>query len=74
MDRKKLFCLRYALHIAMYGVWRERNRVKHGEKLLPVNLLKKLTDKGVRNKLSLLRSKGVKGMEDALQFWFGTRV
>ena len=74
MGKKKLFCLRYAFQTAMYAVWRERNKVKHGENLIPVNVLKKLAGKGVRNKLSLLRSKGVKGMEDALQFWFGTHL
>lgn len=74
IDRKKLFCLRYAFQAAMYGVWRERNRVKHGEKLLPVNVLKKMIDKGIRNKLSLLQSKRVKEMEDSLQLWFGTRI
>ncbi|XP_056850826.1 uncharacterized protein LOC130500126 [Raphanus sativus] len=74
MDRKKLFCLRYAFHIAMYGVWRERNIVRHGEKITPVNVIKKMMDKGVRNKLSLLRSNRVKGMEDTLQIWFRTRV
>ncbi|XP_048605009.1 uncharacterized protein LOC106417088 [Brassica napus] len=74
MDRKRLFCFRYAFHIAIYGIWRERNRVRHGEKLMPITVLKKVTDKGVRNKLSVMRAKGVKGMEDALQLWFGTRV
>lgn len=67
MGRKKIFCLRYAFQTALYAVWRERNRVKHGEKLIPVNVLKKLLDKGVRNKLSLLRIRGVRGMEDTLQ-------
>ncbi|XP_048611985.1 uncharacterized protein LOC125575450 [Brassica napus] len=74
MDRKRLLCFRYAFHIAVYGIWRERNRVRHGEKLMPITVLKKVTDKGVRNKLSVMRAKRVKGMEDALQLWFGTRV
>lgn len=74
MGRKKLLCLRYSFQLALYAVWLERNRVKHGEKLFSVNVLKKLLDKGVRNKLWLLRARGVKGMEDTLQLWFATRV
>lgn len=74
MGKMKLFCLRYAFQTALYATWRERNKVKHGEKLIAVNVMKKLVDKGVRNKLSLLRAKGVKRMEGALQFWFGIRV
>ncbi|XP_018488270.1 uncharacterized protein LOC108858918 [Raphanus sativus] len=73
MERRKRFCFRYAFHAAMYSLWRERNRVKHGERLTPVTLLKKLVDKGIRNKLSLLRQKGVKGMQDSIQLWFSTR-
>ena len=53
---------------------RERNKVKHDEKLIPVNVLKKLVDKNVRNKFSLLRSRCVKGIESSLQVWFGTRM
>lgn len=43
-------------------------------KQLPMDVVKKLIDKGVRNKLSLMRWKGGKGMEDSLQYWFNTRV
>lgn len=73
-EKKKLFCIRYALQSAMYVLWRERNKVKHREKLMPKVVLKKMLDKDIRNKLSLLRSKRVKGMEGALQFWFVTRA
>ena len=55
-------------------IWRERNKIKHGESPLPMNAVKKLIDKRVRNKLSLLRSRGGKGMESALQYWFSTRT
>ena len=48
--------------------------MKHDEKLIPVNVLKKLVDKNVRNKLSLLISRCVKGMEGSLQVWFGIRM
>lgn len=73
-DKRKLFCLRYAFQVAIYVIWRERNKIKHGEKPLPVIVVKKLVDKEVRNKLSLMKSKGCKGMELALQYWFSTRV
>ena len=39
-----------------------------------ISMMKKLVDKGIRNKLSLLRMQRRKGMEGGLQFWFGTRV
>ena len=32
MGKMKLFCLRYVFHAVLYATWRERNRVKHGEK------------------------------------------
>lgn len=47
----------YQICFSGSALWRERNKVKHGDKLLPMIMLKKLLDKGVRNKLSLLRSK-----------------
>lgn len=74
LEKRRLFCLRYAFHAAIYALWRERNRVKHGEKLMPILMIEKFTDKGIRNKLSLIRMKGGKGMENALQFWFQTRA
>ena len=73
LDKKSLFCLRYALQAATYAIWRERNRVKHGERLTPLDILKKITEKGIRNKLSLIRMKRGRGMENALQYWFQTR-
>lgn len=72
--KRILFCLRYAFHAAIYAIWRERNKVKHGEKLMPMAVLAKLTEKGVRNKLSIIRGKGGKGMENVLQYWFQSRV
>ncbi|KAL0825103.1 hypothetical protein Bca101_048780 [Brassica carinata] len=74
MERKKLFCVRYAFQAAIYAIWRERNRIRHGEKALPIDVLKKLTDKGIRNKLSLIRVMRRKRMEEVLQFWFQTRI
>nr|VDD55276.1 unnamed protein product [Brassica oleracea] len=74
MEKKKLFCLRYAFQAALYALWRERNKLKHEDKLMPMEVLKKMIDKGVRNKLSSVRSKGIRGMEGGLQFWFVTRL
>ncbi|XP_018461065.1 uncharacterized protein LOC108832079 [Raphanus sativus] len=74
LNRIPLFCLRYTFHVATYYIWRERNSVKHGEKLMHINMLKKFADKCMRNKLSLVRLKGKKGMEDVLCYWFQSRV
>lgn len=32
MDRKRLFCLRYSFQVTLYMIWRERNKLKHGDK------------------------------------------
>ncbi|XP_056862254.1 uncharacterized protein LOC108845088 [Raphanus sativus] len=53
--RKSTFCVRYSFQAAVYAIWRERNRVKHGEKLTAIVILLKLVDKMIRNKLSLVR-------------------
>ena len=74
MERKRLFCVRYAFQAVLYAVWRERNRIMHGEKLLPLSTLKRMIDKGIRNKITLMRNHGVKGMGELMQFWFLTRV
>ena len=74
MERKKLFCVRYAFQAAVYALWRKRNKIKHDDKPLPLSALQKLVEKGVRNKLSLMRIKGGKGMQGILQYWFGARL
>lgn len=66
MEKKMRFCLCYVFQAAVNALWCERNRIKHGERSRPVIVLKKMIDKGVRNKLSLLRSKGVKMMQSDL--------
>ena len=73
-DKKRLFCIRYAFQVCIHAVWRVRNKIRDGEKLVHVQSLKKFIDKGIRNKLSLLRSKGGKGWEDILQYWFAKRM
>lgn len=74
MERKKLFCVRYAFQAAVHTLWRERNKIKHDDKLMPLTALKKMIDKGVRNKLSLVSAKGKRDMGEVLQFWFSTRM
>ena len=73
-EKKSLFCIRYALQAVLHAVWRERNKVKHGGKLMPLPILQKLVDKGIRNKISVLRMRGVRDMELLMQFWFQTRL
>lgn len=74
LEKKALYCIRYTFQATLHAIWRERNKITHGDKPLPLVSLKKLIDKGVRNKLSLIRGKGVKNMEGILQFWFETRM
>lgn len=74
VGRNKLFCIRYAFQASVYAIWRERNKIRHEDKPLPLTALKKMIEKGVRNKLSLLRTKGGRGMDGVMQFWFSTRI
>ncbi|RID62576.1 hypothetical protein BRARA_E01640, partial [Brassica rapa] len=73
-ERKSLFCLKYSFQAVLYGVWRERNKVRHGDRMLHVAVLQRLFDKSIRNKISVLRKKGIKGMEVMMQYWFLTRI
>lgn len=51
------FCDRYALQSAVHVIWRERNRRRHGEPHMHVQVIMKIIKKSVRNKLSLLCKK-----------------
>lgn len=73
-EKKSLFCLRYAFQSVLYAVWRERNKIRHGDKLMPLETLKRTIEKGIRNKISVMRMKGIKGMEELMQFWFNSRM
>ena len=73
-DKWSLFCIRYVFQAVIYAIWRERNKIRHGDKPLPMPVLIKMIDKGVRNRISLMRMKRVKGMEKLLQYWFQTRM
>lgn len=50
----------------MYVLWRDMNKLKYGDKFMFMEVLKKMIDKGVRNKFNLVRSKGIRGMEGRL--------
>lgn len=65
-EKKSLYCIRYAFQAVIYAVWQERNKVRHGDKMLPLPVLKKVIEKGMRNRFYLLRK--TKGMEEILQF------
>ena len=70
LEKKSMFCVRYAFQAVLYAFWRERNKIKLGDKMLPLSALKRMIDKVIRNKISLMRAMGVKGMEELMQFWF----
>ena len=74
MEKRKRFCLRYALQVTVYTLWWERNKRRHGDPPRPMQVLAKFIDKSIRNKLSLVQMKDMKGMRDSLQYWFGTRL
>lgn len=74
LEKKIKFYLRYAFQTTIHALWRERNKIRHEEKPIPVAAVIKMVDKGIRNKLSLVRAKEVKGWEEVLQFWFSTRL
>lgn len=74
MRKHKKFCLRYVFQATIYIMWRERNKRRHGEASLPPNVLLKIIDKSIWNKLSIVQTMGVKGLEGVLQYWFGTKL
>lgn len=71
-EKKRLFCFHYAFQAVIYGIWGVRNRIRHGEKILPMQVLQRMIDKGIRNRISLMRLKKVKGMEELMVYWFST--
>lgn len=69
----KHFCLRYALQGAIYAVWRKRNKIRHGDSHMSWQVLQKMVEKNVRNKLSLMTKCASKKLEGILSFWFRNR-
>lgn len=74
MGKMSTFCSRYSVQVAVYSIWGERNGIRHGERPKSIQIMKKLVDKEVKNKLSLTSFQRRKGMEGSLRYWFGTRV
>lgn len=55
-----LFVIRYAFQSAVYHLWRERNRRRHGgEAASPTRTLIKQIDKNIRNRINSIWFKGV---------------
>ena len=54
MGKQKRFCLRYAFQTTIYTLWREKNKRRHEEAPAPPEVLLKLIDKAIQNKLSLM--------------------
>ena len=73
LGKIKLFTVRYGFQSAVYSIWRERNRRRHGETSSPVSLLIRMIDKNMRNKFSIIRKKGDKEFEEGMSYWFSTR-
>lgn len=72
-DKVTLFVVRYALQLTIHTIWMERNRRRHGEEPRPVGFLRRIIDKFMRNKITILQRKGSKGFDKAMEFWFETR-
>lgn len=71
--KMQLFIIKYLFQATVYMIWRERNRRRHGEAITPAEVLIKLLDKNMRNKLTLIQRKGDDKFRQGMQFWFNTR-
>ncbi|XP_056858428.1 uncharacterized protein LOC130507801 [Raphanus sativus] len=74
MDKKKAFCLRYSFQAVLYALWRERNKMLHGDKLMPLPILKRTIDKGIHNRITLMKGKEAKGLDNLMQYRFSIRM
>lgn len=73
MEPISTFCFRYSFQCALYTVWFERNRRRHGDNPRTAVILATQIDKSIRNRLSLLSKSGDKRYGGALGVWFGFR-
>lgn len=73
MQKVQSFIIRYAMQLTVYSIWRERNRRRHGEPAMPFELLTKVIEKNMRNRLTTIKSKGDSDFEGGLMYWFSTR-
>lgn len=72
-SKVKAFTIKYMFQLAVYSVWCERNKRRHGEESCPAEILIKRMDKTMRNKFTILQRKGDKVLEGEMRFWFSTR-
>ncbi|KAG7589617.1 Reverse transcriptase zinc-binding domain, partial [Arabidopsis suecica] len=72
LDKKKSYMLRYVFQNSIHSIWSERNRRRHGEQPLPSELLVKMIDKNMRNRLSTLKGGCLKSA-GGIQAWFESR-
>lgn len=56
------------LQSTVHMIWRERNRRRHGEILVPAMLLINRLDKNMRNKFTVIQRKGDKEYANGKQF------
>ncbi|XP_013601599.1 PREDICTED: uncharacterized protein LOC106309068 [Brassica oleracea var. oleracea] len=69
----RLFLLRYVFQATLSTIWKERNGRRHGEiSNNPATLIKNV-DKAVRNRISSLRSMGIRKHNKAMETWFSFR-
>ena len=69
---KSRLCVRYAMQTVIHMIWCEKNKRLHGEAPRSAQILHKLLDKNVRNRLAFLRSMDIEKHVGLLQFWFDT--
>lgn len=67
------FIIRYAFQLTVYSIWRERNKRRHGEPVIPHDLLMKMIEKSMRNRLYTIQKQGDSDLEGGLRYWFSTR-
>lgn len=67
------FIVKYALQLTAYSIWRERNKMRHGETALSHDLLTRMIEKDMRNRLYTIQRQGDSDLEGGLRYWFSTR-
>lgn len=70
IDKTKGFILKYVFQNTIHSIWRERNGRRHGEEPTTTEMMVKLIDRNLRNRLSTIRRKGEAAYPSGLQVWF----
>lgn len=73
LDKMKSYMLRYVFQNSIHSIWSERNRKRHGEQPSLSELLVKIIDKNMRNRLSTLKGGGCWKSAGGNQTWFESR-